>query len=291
MSQNYELINTCIESVDVVKKLLNDIKSNALIRACEYNQTAIAKILIEEQIDVNYKNAGGTSAIFYTIHANNIELLEILINAGADVNNNIIESEKLSPLMYACVRNNIDIVKMLIDAGANINFNNSKMNILTYAMVHKADINYSNKVINVLIVACGLERDDIVELLINLGVNIYKTPTNGTTPLLMAGYKKNIKIVKILIDQYKKNFNIINCDMEIETMEKLNHLEIAEILYDYKNNYNIKKICIYCRKSSTTNILAYIPLQCPICYEHNDTIVIFGCGHANCCKKCFIEME
>ncbi|ORX63539.1 ankyrin, partial [Anaeromyces robustus] len=57
------------------------------IERIESNHTnGIIKYLIDNNADINYKDADGKSALIYSLHNNNDEISEYLINYGADVN-------------------------------------------------------------------------------------------------------------------------------------------------------------------------------------------------------------
>jgi ankyrin repeat protein len=84
-----------------------------LMKASHYPN--LARILINMGADVNARNDGGATALFYASR----ETIELLVNAGAKVD----ERDKLggTTLMWACEAGQIDRVNKLISVGADVN--------------------------------------------------------------------------------------------------------------------------------------------------------------------------
>ncbi|WP_263703409.1 ankyrin repeat domain-containing protein [Bacillus thuringiensis] len=117
---------------DIVKVLINagvntkeTTKSGgtALISASERGHVEVVKELLEHtDIDVNYKNARGGTALVEAIvlgngSENHKKVIQMLIDHGADVN--MANKENITPLQYAEKRGFKDIANMLRVAGAN----------------------------------------------------------------------------------------------------------------------------------------------------------------------------
>ncbi|MDA1535777.1 MULTISPECIES: ankyrin repeat domain-containing protein [unclassified Bacillus cereus group] len=117
---------------DIVKVLINagvntkeTTKSGgtALISASERGHVEVVKELLERtDIDVNYKNARGGTALVEAIvlgngSENHKKVIQMLIDHGADVNMG--NKENITPLQYAEKRGFKDIANMLRIAGAN----------------------------------------------------------------------------------------------------------------------------------------------------------------------------
>jgi len=66
---------------------------------------------------VNQRNIGGASALHIAARMGNIEISTILIGSGANVN--IADNEGWTPLMRAIMANNIGLVKLLMNHGAD----------------------------------------------------------------------------------------------------------------------------------------------------------------------------
>ena len=93
----------------------------ALHRACaEGNLPAVEKAL-DEGADVNYKDRDNyhNTPLDITSYKGNIELANMLIRRGADVNSK--NSWGISPLHIASMDGKIELAKLLIENGADVN--------------------------------------------------------------------------------------------------------------------------------------------------------------------------
>jgi len=146
-------------------KLLNSGKS-ALIVAADYGFTDIVEILLENGADPNVLDAeksscsvsigvrvlispdrtheraiNGWSALMYAAWAGDAEMVELLINAGADVNIRAKHSKDETALMVASEAGHPEIVELLIDAGADVDAVGDGYTALVYAVEYgKLDV-------------------------------------------------------------------------------------------------------------------------------------------------------
>ena len=175
----------------------------------------------KNQINLNYKDENGNTALHYACDEGNLKIVEILLDANCETNNKNIE--KQTPLHLSAKRGYFDISKRLIESGANLNAEDSEKN---------SPLHY----------VC---RDNYIELLKyfltknpKLDVkNIY-----GKTPKDLAN---NIEI-KNLLDEYitknEKN-KIKNNDIILKTKivkSDINNLKNNIIIRNRENNPNNK---------------------------------------------------
>jgi len=138
---------------------------------------------VEAPDDYSYREFG-MNPIEIAIRGNNIEIIDLFLNAGVKINNNVWPHDD-TPLNLAIYENKPDIVNFLIDKGANINQKRGRVRYPLYAAIFK-------------------NIPDIVKLLIDKGANInQKDDENGSTPLHLALTTSfgNPDIVNLLIDK------------------------------------------------------------------------------------------
>lgn len=155
---------------------------------------------------------------------NYFEVIELLINNGADINSNQSYYKEI-PLHRVCarIRPKMDVIKLLLERGSKVNVENItgktpifycnfsfSVELLNLLINYGADIKHTDKYNNTILhddyIMCG-DFDDFEEYLkviISHGVDINSKNSAGHTPL---GLCKNKKIEHILI-QYggKKEF-------------------------------------------------------------------------------------
>jgi hypothetical protein len=101
-------------------KEINNINSDGyspLILACYRGNNEVAKMLIENGADINYKSALG-SPLMACVVKNNNEIAKILISKGANVN--ITDANGMTAILYATMFKNYEITRLLVKNKADI---------------------------------------------------------------------------------------------------------------------------------------------------------------------------
>jgi len=91
--------------------------------AANKNMTLLAQRLLnnKEAINTEIAFATGITPVFYAAGEGNIHILNLLIQAGANINRALINGpvEGFTPLHFACLKGQVDAVKILINSGAS----------------------------------------------------------------------------------------------------------------------------------------------------------------------------
>lgn len=101
----------------------------ALMMACDANNIEIVQKLIQNKADVNIRTRNGNTALMF---ASNYDIIQTLIENKADVNNQnkngdtaLIERMKIFP-SDENIQENEKVVRLLIDSNANVNVRNEQ---------------------------------------------------------------------------------------------------------------------------------------------------------------------
>ena len=144
---------------------------------------------------VNDPSNDGTTLLGTAIVQENLEIVQIVIEKGADANMTYqVESEDgtlfpMSPLIEALEMENSDIVLFLIVQGcANLNVKNYKGASPLHIAVYNS-------------------MEDIVEKLIECDVSINGKDNEGATLLIIAAQEGDSKILKTLLQKMQKLMN------------------------------------------------------------------------------------
>ena len=97
--------------LQVVKETRSDLRVNKLKLIGE---------LLNQGVDPNTKDETFTTPLLYAAQNGDREIVELLIQSGADINYSN-QPHLITPLMIAAAKNQIEVVKILIAAGAHIN--------------------------------------------------------------------------------------------------------------------------------------------------------------------------
>ncbi len=115
--------------------------------------------------------------LYFAIAKNNIELVEILINAGADVTETY---HQQTPLMTAMEQPDFDMISLLIQAGCDIN----AVDYIGYSLLH---------------LAFGFEDIAIAKALIDASADMYVTSSSGVSIIDEAMMHDDPKFIFLLI--------------------------------------------------------------------------------------------
>lgn len=267
----------------------------------------IIKYLIDKGIDINHQNGFNETALIEAVYCNRIELVELLLNKGANpllqaVNDdalliackfNHIDIIKLllkynssninnknghgdTPIYLACRNSSIEAVKILLDYGAKPNIYDLSISVqLNNLEIIKLLVNYMN--INsryenndtILTYTCNLNTYNIetIELLLKLGANINLQDRYGDTALSIASFNDKLDLVNFLL-KYDANPNIRN-NYENNPIMMTDNNEIFQILI--KKTKNIKK------RNTSGNDLMIITLN----HSNNNNNINFILKHKN----------
>lgn len=157
------------------------------IEAAMEGKVNLVKAAIAEGIDINAIGANGQTALMYAAHYAHLPVLQVLIDAGVDLD--ILSEEDDEPngetaLMqvagsFFATGKRAQVIKMLADAGASVNLKNQQgYTALMYAAI------------------AGYE--DAIKALIAVGANLNARDNSGNTAMMLADAKKYRKIVRLL---------------------------------------------------------------------------------------------
>ena len=159
-----ELVNTMLTEMGVSPNIADDEGVSLLAKAVNKGDWALTKLLIEHGAEPNARDESGRPVILIIAEHGNVELLELLelaLNAGADINLASVEA-KNTALHVAANNNQLDALSFLVGKGANINAQNA--------------IGFSP-----LIFAAKKEYYSLCRTLVELGANKELTTVNGNT--------------------------------------------------------------------------------------------------------------
>ena len=216
------------DNIQVLKYLVMkgfNIDDKALIQACIYNKLVNVIYLID-----NGANADNENALYESLLKGHVDIIEYLIDNGADINYN---NDEL--LINAIEDNNLKMVKLLLVFGADINARNS-FPLLTAIenqtvkmvrlLVDDKNIDLNN---DCLIIAVLKQNVGIVELLLSNDVNVSRN-NNEAILLAIKIANPNLEIVELLIEN--------GADIHVNNNELLdfstinNQIELTKILVE-----------------------------------------------------------
>ena len=169
-------MNYLVKNANANCNSTNDFTRNSLLISTRKNQLNVVELLLEKNIDINFKDANGCNALHVACTSGFTQLVRLLLNHWAaqkrknpkgifDID--VIDNLSLSSLMKASINNHLEIVKELLMFGANPRITTSRGE-------------------SSLTLACMQENLEICERLIIAHADVNELDHHKRTPLLKA---------------------------------------------------------------------------------------------------------
>ncbi|WP_341820965.1 ankyrin repeat domain-containing protein [Wolbachia endosymbiont (group A) of Myopa testacea] len=217
----------------------------------------VVKALIDKVPDVDravpdlHKASGKWTLLLWAAENGYIDIVEALINKGADVNK--ISQGRYTPLSLAAQYGHVGVVRILINNGASVNVNLTNW---THSPIHNASYGGHKKVVELLLEG-GVDvdamegdcettpllsatykgRKEVVELLLKKGADVNKADKHGRTPLSWAVSEYKIDVCEPIVNHITKleadglYVSPENLQLKAEIMPKI---EVSIFLYNHE---------------------------------------------------------
>ena len=125
-----EELKTILKNTDRKKFLieaLNTVDKNGetlLFEACKQGNIEIVELLVENGADISATNNSNETPLFEACRQGNIEIVELLVKNGADIS--VINNNNETPLFEACRQQNTEVIDLLVKNGADVTISNNE---------------------------------------------------------------------------------------------------------------------------------------------------------------------
>jgi ankyrin repeat protein len=157
----------------------NDSVDRRLVEAARHQDTAAVQALLDERVDVDSPQADGATPLAWAVHWNDLDMANLLIRAGANVN--AANELGMTPLMLACTNGSAPMVETLLQAGADPSVERPSGD-------------------TALMTAARTGNVDVVRLLVAQGADVNATTIGGYTALMWAAAERHANVVRVLAE-------------------------------------------------------------------------------------------
>lgn len=181
-----------------------------LLAAVRKNDAARVKALLEQGADVNAKSPYGATALFFAADRGNMEIMNILLDHGADVK---VKDTfyGATALTWAVNKSNVDIVRLLLNKGApgaedglELGVSKANVELVKAALEHKDEIK-PEKLSMALATATKENHPDIAALLKSAGAVLPVKPNYQIDEEVLKSYAGTYAS-----DNFELKFSVIN---------------------------------------------------------------------------------
>ena len=169
--------------------------TSSLLTVCWNGCTRAARLLVSKGADVNRCDENGYFPIYAATYSQSSQLVDFLLNEGADPN---IPKQHNTALYHACEKDVFVIASMLIDAGADTNpescsplltaCEHNYIDIVELLLENTADANWSSPEGHILNIAHSAEHYEVVRLLLEYGAEPSVLSGIGLKTVCELGY-------------------------------------------------------------------------------------------------------
>jgi uncharacterized protein len=193
-----------------------DAMDRDLIASAARGDTAQVVELLREGADIDARDLRGRTAVMAATYGNHARTVEVLLEAGADVNRRDLMLD--NPFLYAGAEGLLDILKLAAKAGADPGITNryggtalipaaerGHLDTVNYLLAHTGvEVNHVNflgwtALLEAIVLSDGGPRhQEIVAALIRYGADVNLPDRAGRTPLQLARERGYAKIQGLL---------------------------------------------------------------------------------------------
>ena len=184
-----------------------------LVDAARGQDASAVRTLIDQQTPVDVAQPDGATALHWAAHWDNLQIADLLIRAGADVN--VRNELGVAPLSLACINGSAEMVERLLDRDADANHalptgvtslmtcaRTGSVDAVRELLDHSARVNEQERVWGqtALMWAIAERHPHVVAILVAAGADIGHRSHGGFTPLLFAAQQGDLESAGILLD-------------------------------------------------------------------------------------------
>ncbi|TKS65080.1 Ankyrin repeat and SOCS box protein 2 [Collichthys lucidus] len=235
--------------------------------ACERNSPRLVAVLLNHGVGVNTHCIQGWTPLQEAVCANNVEICEMLMKAGAK--HNLTNTYGISPLFTAAQAGQLATLRLLVKHGADINSQapdgatalyeaakNGHEEIIELLVSQKADANKPGK--NGLLplhIAAQRGNDTIVSMLLTVTSKV-RVLRAGISPLHLAAERNRNDVLEVLIEA---GFDV-NAQLSRER-SKLYEDHRSTVLYFAVINNNTDAVRMLLEAGANPNLDVFKPLM------------------------------
>ena len=224
---------------------------------------SIIRLLLQQGQNINALcDVGGDTALYHACVSQQMQVVEFLLEAGADVN---LTSNRCYPLIAACKAGNVELINLLVKAGADVKCIKWNHETCLHAVIYV----YSSTI--------GSQKSadiaNAIKSLLDAGVDVNACCSRGETVLYRASRGGHEDIVKLLLEAGAETSGLTSC-CPLSVAWEHGHTQIVDQLLQHGADPNASSISSWNRVplSSRVATASSLPICCAVKKGYTDIV-------------------
>jgi len=184
-------VKALLEQFPAKVKELSEKEKQQLVQDIIHNELDKVKALLDSGMDVNMNTSSTDSLLMTVCRYSNTDMLKLVLNYNPQINFQDQYGNNALTLAVGNFDNYKGMIPLLLETGADPNSkvgSSGKINSTALGKIARKALVSKN------------EKDyQIIEMFLSHGADPNQAPKSGTTPLMQAAYKGNVKFVKLFL--------------------------------------------------------------------------------------------
>ena len=204
-------------------RILSKDEIKELVQNLVHNELNKVKALLDSGVDVNMNISSGDSLLMGACRYSNSEMIKLLLTYKPDIYYQDQYGNNALTLAVANFDNYKGVIPLLLEAGADPNSkvgSSGQINSTALGKITSMALNSKSE-----------EEYQIIEMFLSHGANANLAPKTGTTPLIQAAYKGDVRLVKLFLEYgADPNLKDKQGSTALDMAKKKNHQEVIDLL-------------------------------------------------------------
>lgn len=204
-------------------RILSKDEIEELVQNLVHNELNKVKALLDSGVDVNMNISSGDSLLMGACRYSNSKMIKLLLTYNPDIYYQDQYGNNALTLAVENFDNYKGMIPLLLEAGADPNSkvgSSGQINSTALGKITSMALNSKSQ-----------EEYQIIEMFLSHGANANLTTKTGTTPLMQAAYKGDVRLVKLFLEHgADPNLKDKQGSTALDMAKKKNHQEVIDLL-------------------------------------------------------------
>ena len=216
-------VKVLLEQFPVKVKELSEEEKQQLVQDIIHNELDKVKALLDSGLDVNMNTSASDSLLMAVCRYSNAEMLKLVLQYNPQINFQDEYGNNALTLAVNNFDNSKGMIPLLLEAGADPNSKVGSAGQINFTALGKMNSRA--------LISKNEEDYQIIEMFLSHDADPDQAPNSGTTPLMQAAHKGNVKLVELFL-KYGADPNLKDKQGKtaLDMAKNKNHQQVIDLL-------------------------------------------------------------